>query len=60
MSQAQSSRRRTGLIDVDLGSEAGTHLSATGGTHLTAISGTYLSAMSGILLAIYSVWLSIM
>ena len=43
-----------GLIDLDLGSEAGTHSSATDGTHLTAISGTYLSAMSGILLAIYS------
>ena len=29
-----------GLIDLDLGSEAGTHSSATDGTHLTAISGT--------------------
>ena len=57
MSQAQSSRRRTGLIDLELGSEAGTHSSATDGTHLTDISGTYLSAMSGILLAIYSPFL---
>ena len=43
-----------GLIDLELGFEAGTHSSATDGTHLTDISGTYLSAMSGILLAIYS------
>ena len=54
MSPALSSRRRKGLIDIDLGAEAGTHSSATDGTHLTDISGTYLSAMSGILLAIYS------